>query len=232
MEPYSRRDWNLGIVVIVECLLIVGLVVVLAVLYGVVMPMKNRQLAEASSPAVASATQAQVGVQPAVASELTRIPTKVAPTEPSSAVPVSSVDLPTLPSGIEAWPQDVFQIINQVRAENGLPPYAYNEMLEEAARLHGQDCLQRGYCDHTGSDGSNVKTRVARIGYRAAGAAEVIVYSSSPQAAVDWWMDEVPPDDPHRSTLLSDWLTEIGVAVVDAGHTYYFIADFGRPTAP
>jgi hypothetical protein len=43
-------------------------------------------------------------------------------------------------------------------------------------------------------------------------------------------MDEVPPDDWHRRTLLSTWVTEIGVAVVPTGRgDYYFIADFGRP---
>jgi uncharacterized protein YkwD len=244
MNTYSRRDRNLGILVIVECLLIVGLVIVLAVLYGVVIPRKSGQAIEPPSPVAASAIPAEAGDQSTATSSPTpsalpsldsAVPTATAaPSQALATVPVSAADpsLPTLPPEIATWPQEVFQIVNQLRAENGLPPYAYNEVLEWAARLHGQDCLQREYCDHTGSDGSNLKTRLERAGYDAAGQAEVIVYSSSPQAAVDWWMDEVPPDDPHRSALLSDWFTEIGVAVVDAGHTYYFIADLGRPAAP
>ncbi len=56
------------------------------------------------------------------------------------------------------------------------------------------------------------------------------MYSPSLQEAVAWWMDETPPNDPHRSTLLSTWVTEIGVAVVPTGQgDYYFIAVFGRP---
>ena len=70
--------------------------------------------------------------------------TPLAPTEPSSA-------------DVAAWPAEVFRLINGLRAENGLSPYTYNEMLEQAAQLHGQDCQQRGSCSHTGSDGSNVK---------------------------------------------------------------------------
>jgi len=148
--------------------------------------------------------------------------------EPQPAVTVARVESPS--AGVEAWPAEVFQLINQVRAENGLPPYTYNETLERAAQLHGQDCQERGECDHTGSDGSNAETRIRRAGYDPAGQAEVLVYSSSPQAAVAWWMDEVPPDDWHRRTLLSTWVTEIGVAVVPTGRgDYYFIADFGRP---
>jgi uncharacterized protein YkwD len=43
-------------------------------------------------------------------------------------------------------------------------------------------------------------------------------------------MDETPPNDPHRSTLLSTGVTETGVAVVPTGQgDYYFIAVFGRP---
>jgi uncharacterized protein YkwD len=125
---------------------------------------------------------------------------------------------------------EVFNLINAQRAAQGLPPYAYNETLAQAARLHGQDCLQRGWCGHTGSDGSSVRVRVSRAGYDMLGAAECIVYAPDPQKAVAWWMDEVPPNDAHRRTLLSTWLTEIGISVTPIGNgTYYFIADFGRP---
>jgi len=148
--------------------------------------------------------------------------------EPPPATPTTEAEPPS--TGDEAWPAEVFRLINQVRAKHDLPPYTYNETLERAAQLHGQDCQQRGECSHTGSDGSNVGTRVRRAGYDAAGWSEVLVYSSSPQEAVDWWMDEIPPDDPHRSTLLSTWVTEIGIAVVPTGRgDYHFIAVFGRP---
>jgi len=41
----------------------------------------------------------------------------------------------------------------------------------------------------------------------------------------------VPPNDPHRRTLLTTWLSEIGVGVAQTSWGYYFIADFGRPRA-
>ena len=171
-------------------------------------------------------TPTPVPPSPSPAPELSE-PTQ--PTVEATAPPPPPAPAP-LPAGVTAWPAEVFRLINAVRAEHGLPPYAYNETLMLAAQLHGQDCLQRGYCNHTGSDGSNVKTRVLRAGYDGSGWAECIVYSYSPQEAVDWWMDEVPPNDAHRRTLLSTWVTEIGIAVIptNQGH-YYFIADFGRP---
>ena len=154
--------------------------------------------------------------------------------QPTAEVAPSPTPIPPTPvpvSGdIAAWPMEVFNLINAQRAAHGLPPYTYNETLAQAARLHGQDCLQRGWCGHTGSDGSSVRVRVSRAGYDMLGAAECIVYSPDPQTAVAWWMDEVPPNDAHRRTLLSTWLTEIGISVTPIGNdTYYFIADFGRP---
>ena len=155
-----------------------------------------------------------------------------APVPGASESPQPTIGVTALPpsADVVAWPAEVFGLINEVRAAHGLPPYVYDDTLARAAQLHGQDCQQRGSCNHTGSDGSNVKARVLRAGYDAAGWAECIVYSSSPQAAVEWWMDEVPPNDAHRRTLLSTWVTEVGIAVVPtAWDYYYFIADFGRP---
>jgi hypothetical protein len=45
-------------------------------------------------------------------------------------------------------------------------------------------------------------------------------------------MDETPPNDPHRRTLLSSWVTEVGIGVAPASWGYYIIADFGRPKLP
>ncbi|MBN1260780.1 MAG: LysM peptidoglycan-binding domain-containing protein [Anaerolineae bacterium] len=152
--------------------------------------------------------------------------------EPTLAPVDPPIVLAPPPNDVAAWAPEVFRLLNEQRALHGLPPFGYNETLAQAARLHGADCQQRGSCNHTGSDGSNVTARVIRAGYAAVGAAECIVYSTSPQAAVAWWMDEAPPYDPHRRTILSTWLVEVGIAVVpNAQGTYYFIVDFGRPTS-
>ncbi len=150
--------------------------------------------------------------------------------EAPTAAPPTPVPQVSAPAEIAGWPGEVFRLINEQRAAAGLPPYTWNDTLALAAQRHGADCQQRGSCNHTGSDGSTVKIRVTRAGYPTVGAAECIVYSSSPAEAVAWWMDEVPPNDWHRRTLLSTWVTEVGVAVVP-NHlgSYYFIADFGRP---
>ncbi|MGD1991666.1 MAG: CAP domain-containing protein [Anaerolineae bacterium] len=173
---------------------------------------------------------------PALAEAPMPTTTRVPPTAPPSNVnPDARTPAPPAisappPTDVADWPYETVRLINQVRAEHGLPPLAYNENLAAAAQVQANDCAQRGWCSHTGSDGSDIKTRILRAGYDPASWAECWAIRPSPQGAVDIWMDEVPPDDPHRRTLLTTWLTEIGLGVAHAqGDYYYFIADFGQP---
>ena len=171
----------------------------------------------------------------------TPVPSPTSPPSQTPAVPGASLTLtpslppPTVvpaappPADVAAWPRETVLLINKVRAQHGLAPLIYNETLALAAQGQASDCAQRGWCSHTGSDGSNIKTRILRAGYDPASWAECWAQRQTPQGAVDIWMDEVPPNDPHRRTLLTTWLSEIGVGVAQASWGYYFIADFGQP---
>jgi uncharacterized protein YkwD len=157
-----------------------------------------------------------------------------APTATTTPISPTVLPAPTLapvapPASIADWPRETARLINEVRAAHGLPPYVYNETLAQAAQAHANDCIERGWCSHAGSDGSDVKTRIIRAGYEPSSWAECWAQSRDPNHAVEMWMDEVPPNDPHVRTLLSTWVTEIGVGVAQASWGYYFIADFGRP---
>jgi uncharacterized protein YkwD len=149
--------------------------------------------------------------------------------EAGPAEPVTLPPAAPLPADIAAWPAALFERINQARAAHGLYPLAYNETLAWAAQLHAQDCAQRGWCSHTGSDGSGSNTRILRTGYPAAGTAECWVNAATPEKAFEFWYYETPPYDPHRRTLLGTYLTEVGIGIVSADWGYYFVADFGRP---
>jgi uncharacterized protein YkwD len=164
----------------------------------------------------------------------THTPTSIPPTATATPIPPTALPAPTLvpvapPASIADWPRETARLINEVRAAHGLPPYVYNETLAQAAQAHANDCIERGWCSHTGSDGSDVKTRIIRAGYTPSGWAECWAQSRDPDHAVEMWMDEEPPNDPHVRTLLSTWVSEIGVGVAQTSWGYYFIADFGRP---
>jgi uncharacterized protein YkwD len=154
-------------------------------------------------------------------------PSLIPPT--STASIASTLPPATLSPSIADWPRETARLINEVRAAHGLPPYTYNETLARAAQAHADDCIARGWCSHTGSDGSDVEVRIIRAGYAPSSWAECWAQSRDPNHAVEMWMDEEPPNDPHVRTLLSTWVTEIGVGVAQTSWGYYFIADFGRP---
>ncbi|MGC9357379.1 MAG: CAP domain-containing protein, partial [Anaerolineae bacterium] len=176
-----------------------------------------------------------------------RLPTPTATPEPiveAAAEPTSApatevappVPAAPPPADIADWPYELVRLINEFRAEHGLPPYIYNETLARAAQAHANDCVQRGSCSHTGSDGSSVKERIVRAGYVGTGYAECWAQRQSPQGALDIWLDEIYPQEdgtvefgPHRRMMLHTWFTEIGVGVAETDWGYYFIADFGRP---
>lgn len=135
----------------------------------------------------------------------------------------------TPPAELAAWAHEIARLINEVRAQHSVAPLTYHPPLEQAAQVQADDCARRRWCSHTGSDGADIRTRIRRAGYEPSTWAECWAQAPSPQRAVDMWMDEVPPNDPHRRTLLSERFSEIGIGVADAQWGAYVIANFGRP---
>ncbi len=147
------------------------------------------------------------------------------------SIEATATPIPTSPplTDADGWRREIARLINEARAQHGLPPLAYNPTLASIAQAHAEDCLQRGWGSHTGSDGSNVRSRMLHAGYTPLRWSECWAHTQSPQDAMHIWMDETPPNDPHRRTILNPALTEIGVGVVQPAWGYYFFADFGTP---
>ena len=191
--------------------------------------------------AVVAAQPATAVPQPTHTVAPTQMPTPAAVVSAVEAEPLAATSTPQLtPTAppVESSPdmaalaQETFQLINEQRALHGRGPLIWNAALAAAAQRHAEDCHERGWCGHTGSDGSSMKTRIIRAGYDPVRWSECWAWYKSPSLAVTMWMDEVPPNDPHRRTILATHLTEVGIGVMPGnGHGYYFIADFGRPRA-
>ena len=56
-------------------------------------------------------------------------------------------------------------MLNRLRASQGLPPVAYDPRLEAAAQAHARDMAKHGYFAHEGRNGSSVGDRVRKQGY-------------------------------------------------------------------
>lgn len=203
-------------------------------------PVAAPVVTEEPAPAPASPETLPEVTEPAMSTPETAVavpPTEeTAPTEPETAPEAPPTSLPVPPAAAEvppdvaALPGEIYRLLNEQRAAYNLPPLAWNETLARAAQRHANDCFARGWCSHTGSDGSHYKDRVIREGYDPVRWSECWAWYGSPDLAVAMWMDETPPNDPHRRTILNPDLTEVGVGVVPGnGFGYYFIADFGKP---
>ena len=116
---------------------------------------------------------------------------------------------------------------NAARAEHGLAPLTLNPLLTQAAQNHVDDLIAHGMYGHYGSDGSNVRMRVARTSYNAGGwVSENWVTAGNAQSAMQWWMN----DWIHRENILNPNWSEIGVGVgIHPGYgMLIFVVDFTR----
>jgi uncharacterized protein YkwD len=121
-------------------------------------------------------------------------------------------------------------LINQERANVGLPALTVRSQLTAAARAHGADMACHNFTDHTGSDGSSVGDRVTRQGYAWTWIGENLYWgqSSTPSIVVTWWMNSTD----HRNNILSPNYTSMGIGYVylsSSTYRQYWIVDFAQP---
>jgi len=104
--------------------------------------------------------------------------------------------------------QPVRQMLNGLRAEEGLGPVTPSPRLEEAAKAHALDMARRGFFSHTGSNGSSVMDRVRAEGYGACAIAENIAQGQKDLREVLGAWAQSPP---HRKNMLNAEVTDYGL---------------------
>lgn len=156
---------------------------------------------------------------------VTPSPTPAGPTPTFTPSTVPAVT----PTPVEDWEARAVQLINQERADRDKPALSIDHRLVEAARRHSQDMADNDIFSHYGSDGSSPFDRIRDAGYNFATAGEAIAGGySSPEAAVDAWMNSPP----HRAILLGNY-TDVGVGYVyevNSIYRYYWTANFAVPS--
>lgn len=109
--------------------------------------------------------------------------------------------------------QEVVNLTNQFRAQNGLPPLSIDLDLNEAAQNHSEDMAINDYFSHYGLDGSRPWDRAEDAGYESGTIGENIAAGQrSPEAVVNGWINS----DGHRAAMLNSRYNEIGIG-------YYFL---------
>ncbi len=118
-------------------------------------------------------------------------------------------------SSVSEYEKRVVELVNEIRAENGLSKLTLNTELSAVARLKSQDMKDKHYFSHTSPTYGSPFDMMKQFGisYRTAG--ENIAYGySTPEAVVDGWMNSPG----HRANILNSSYKEIGVGYVASGH--------------
>ena len=129
-----------------------------------------------------------------------------------------------------SYAQQLVALINAERDQRGLTLLTVDARLQRAAEKHSLDMATNAFFDHVGSDGSQPSTRVEREGYSwRAWAENIAAGDSSPEEAMDGWMNSPP----HRDSMLSTSYQHIGIGYVynpAAPWGHYWTAVFARPS--
>lgn len=125
-----------------------------------------------------------------------------------------------------SFEQQVFDLTNAARVQNGKKPFVWNDTIASTARKHSADMAKRSFFDHRNPDGKSPFDRMKAdgVGYKQAGeniaagqASAILVYES--------WMNSKG----HRDNILGDF-ARLGVGVAFGGKmNVYYTQNFYTP---
>ena len=124
----------------------------------------------------------------------------------------SSNNTTTTNTTLSSDEQEVFNLINKQRINNGLSVLKIDNEVQRVARIKAQDMVNNNYFSHTsptyGSPFDMLKS--FKISYKSAG--ENIAGNSSNSAAVTAWMNS----SGHRANILNSSFNYTGIGVVSS----------------
>lgn len=122
---------------------------------------------------------------------------------------------------------EVLQLVNQVRAEFGLPAYAPDARLAAAAQNHANWMAANGIYSHTGAAGSSPYDRAVANGYIGfVGENFVAGTDLTPQQAVTWWRNSAS----HFGNMVSPRYIHGGVGVAFGNDQIFYVLVIGNPS--
>ena len=134
---------------------------------------------------------------------------------PNLIYPGQLVHIPELDTSVLSYEQQVVDLVNEIRRQNGLNELTLNWELSRVARYKSQDMCDNKYFSHTSPTYGSPFTMIKNFGltYRTAGENIAMGYNT-PQAVVDGWMNS----SGHRANILNSSFTQIGVGYVANGN--------------
>ena len=150
-------------------------------------------------------------------------PTARPTASPTAKPPVSTGDYTTI--SVTAQEQIVLNLLNQDRAQNGLPALTLDPELSRIARIKSCDMKESGHFAHESPTYGNAASMLKAFGYSYNGVGENIAHHASAEKAEAAFMSS----SGHRTNILGSQWTKVGVGVcVDQNGFVYVTQLFVR----
>lgn len=134
---------------------------------------------------------------------------------PNLIYPGQVLTIPQVNASVSAYESEVIRLVNEARAQNGLPALKANWELSRVARYKSQDMVDNRYFSHTSPTYGTPFQMIKSFGISFRTAGENIAYGQrTPQAVVNAWMNS----SGHRANILNASYTQIGVGYVANGN--------------
>jgi uncharacterized protein YkwD len=144
-------------------------------------------------------------------------------TKPAAAYTASPTQAP--PSGGNPSKEDrMIALVNQARADAGLPALAYSKTLRAGALKHSNDMSVNDFFDHTSTKYGSFPKRFAAAGF-SSGAENIAMFGS-----VDKAHEALMKSEGHRKNILNPNYTRIGIGIVynESKRVYYITQWFSQ----
>ena len=134
---------------------------------------------------------------------------------PNLIYPGDKVTVPLKNETVTSYEQQVIDLVNNIRVQNGLKKLTSNWELSRIARYKSQDMHDRNYFSHTSPTYGSPFDMIKSFGlsYRTAGE-NIAKGQRTPQEVVNAWMNS----SGHRANILNASYTQIGVGYYANGN--------------
>jgi hypothetical protein len=110
----------------------------------------------------------------------------------------------------EAAAEDIFELLNRARIEEGLDPLAWSAPLAEVGEGHATEMYVEGYFSHTSPVTGTVADRVADAGIPYLVVGENLALAATARTAHAGLMDSPG----HRANIVGERFTRVGIGVI------------------
>jgi uncharacterized protein YkwD len=125
---------------------------------------------------------------------------------------------------VERAERQLFNVINQYRASQGLSEVKKDARLTAAARQHASLLAAKGTLSHQLPLEASLSGRAHQAGVRFRSLAENVAQGSDARNLCEQWIHSAP----HRANLLDSDMDSMGIGIAERDGTFFAVADLAQ----